>query len=971
MRLDSQNCLVRIPYPTFRFQLNICPGVCSITEGNTRHIKRANITSDSYHFTESDTSMPESLYSCRHSPLPLGSHIRLLRLIPHEDEAAPIQCQLFNYSLHESIKKSHRYEALSYAWGGLDKPLSIYIDNVKMPVTVNLHAALSHLRDPFFERILWVDAICINQEDLEERSHQVQLMAKIYSKANRVIVWLGESEPGSDQALEDICLAANEEIAERPDKEIDQQPILNLLRRPWFERIWVRLQLELPGNINAVIQVLQEIAAARHIVIMCGSMEIDGYAFCLGLKSLELPYAESWELQSLPSLTYLIERAGLRPKYTKDLPDRFSLNIRCFAELLDMFHTRKATNVRDKMYALLGMSSDNPGEGGLRPNYKIAWKDLFQQLVKFILGKNVSVDTFEGSQSAVIQGRGCILGVVSSVSDDKQNVIIISKDAAWCSSNEKEWTLQVSAIPIREGDIICLLEGASKTTIIRPFKDYFTVVLIAAAPLNEDEHSGLSELFKSAGHFPYDFLLVWSWEKPLRELQDQKECRAPANNSQLSKYTKAEFGEFLDEDIRTWNVAVILGAIRKTEDSRGRLRKIFESNGMAFKEMYGDSLEGQYGLTPLSWAAMEGQEAIVKGLLTKDGIDPDLNDGRYGQTPLAWAASRRQAAVVKLLLKTGRVEINSVNYEGKTPLLTAFDSYDRDVTGDTVDLLLKKGADIMARDCLGRTALHLAVQVGDLIAVILLLNMEANITAQDNSGETVLHLAARHINQDLVELLLEKGADMTIRDYSGATALHSAAQGQKGRAEMLLESEADISPLRLEVKRWNREVVELLLRKGADIEAKDYSGATALHLAAAKGDIGSAELLLTHGADITAQTKSGATALHLAAESGCEVIVKLLLDRGADIMAEDYSGWTALHKAAFGSLSSRFWWSDNVKVVHLLLERGADVTARNHEGNTALQLVTGKRSTVEELLKYAEHLVQEREEVLADSGSHD
>ena len=101
-------------------------------------------------------------------------------------------------------------------------------------------------------------------------------------------------------------------------------------------------------------------------MIICGSVEIDGYAFCLGLKSLKLTYTTSPELQTLPSVTYLIERAGLRSKYTTNLPERFSLNIRCLAELIDMFHTRKASDVHDKVYALLGMSSDDPGKAGLR-----------------------------------------------------------------------------------------------------------------------------------------------------------------------------------------------------------------------------------------------------------------------------------------------------------------------------------------------------------------------------------------------------------------------------------------------------------------------------------------------------------------------------------------------------------------------------------------------------------------------------
>jgi hypothetical protein len=176
-----------------------------------------------------------------YSPLPPeGYNIRLLCLLPNEDEAAPLQCALRNYSLPKLDTRTHLYEALSYVWGNPDETLPICVDGGQFPVTLNLHAALSHLRDRSFERIIWVDAVCIDQTNSEERKKQVQLMAKIYSKAHRVIVWLGKGSADTIGALEDIHLAANEERTERSKKEINQQAILNLLQRPWFQRIWVR-----------------------------------------------------------------------------------------------------------------------------------------------------------------------------------------------------------------------------------------------------------------------------------------------------------------------------------------------------------------------------------------------------------------------------------------------------------------------------------------------------------------------------------------------------------------------------------------------------------------------------------------------------------------------------------------------------------------------------------------------------------
>lgn len=125
----------------------------------------------------------------QYSPLlGLGS-IRLLRLMPHADKNASIQCQLFEFPLLcDSSGGMNLYEALSYVWGDGGNNMSISVDNHYLKVTSNLHAALLCFRDQFLERVLWIDAICINQGDLDEKKKQVQFMARIYSKASRVTV---------------------------------------------------------------------------------------------------------------------------------------------------------------------------------------------------------------------------------------------------------------------------------------------------------------------------------------------------------------------------------------------------------------------------------------------------------------------------------------------------------------------------------------------------------------------------------------------------------------------------------------------------------------------------------------------------------------------------------------------------------------------------------------------------------------
>jgi len=183
-------------------------------------------------------------------------YIRLLRLLPHPDQRVPIQCQLFDHlfdhPLLDSKKGTHLYEALSYFWGSADRRRSVLVDDRRLLVTENLHAALLRLRDPTLPRILWIDAICINQDNYEERKRQVQLMALIYIRASRVLVWLEEAKADGDQLDGDAMTnddhalqvighaAAHGQPTELPRN--DQDAILTLLQRSWFRRIWVRHQ---------------------------------------------------------------------------------------------------------------------------------------------------------------------------------------------------------------------------------------------------------------------------------------------------------------------------------------------------------------------------------------------------------------------------------------------------------------------------------------------------------------------------------------------------------------------------------------------------------------------------------------------------------------------------------------------------------------------------------------------------------
>jgi hypothetical protein len=179
-------------------------------------------------------SIPYSHFSIA----PGNANIRLLRLIPNKNKAAIIKCELLNYSL-EPGEGTHLYEALSYVWGNPNEIVPIFIDDHVLSVTANLYAALLHLRGRDIARTVWVDAICIDQANQEEKEHQIQSMAKIYGHANRVIVWLGVAADDSDLVLEAIRLAGAKKSTNSLDSERIQRAVLALLQRPWFRRIWV------------------------------------------------------------------------------------------------------------------------------------------------------------------------------------------------------------------------------------------------------------------------------------------------------------------------------------------------------------------------------------------------------------------------------------------------------------------------------------------------------------------------------------------------------------------------------------------------------------------------------------------------------------------------------------------------------------------------------------------------------------
>lgn len=139
-----------------------------------------------------------SLDQFEYEPLAKPRHIRLIILRPALSDTQPIICSLKEVSLddYDHDNDPLPYEALSYTWGAKHGTIPITCDGQTLLVTPNCESALQHLRQKLKKRVLWIDAICIDQQSVQEKNEQVPLMGEIYVSATRAVIWLGPGLPG-------------------------------------------------------------------------------------------------------------------------------------------------------------------------------------------------------------------------------------------------------------------------------------------------------------------------------------------------------------------------------------------------------------------------------------------------------------------------------------------------------------------------------------------------------------------------------------------------------------------------------------------------------------------------------------------------------------------------------------------------------------------------------------------------------
>jgi hypothetical protein len=229
---------------------------------------------------EMAASFPDSLaalYQLHHLAAD-RREIRLAVLQPGTSKD-PIVVELKTGSLNDDIS----YECISYAWGDETHRSSITISGLETSVTASLGSALRHMRLQDQTRVLWADAICINQLDIPEKNTQVRLMGKIYMGCSKCLVWLGEEDEEDGQRAFDFMeelsqgghIVTNRCIQNPNSQEPCQEGFANLgrlLHRPWWARAWVVQEALLPTDVeywsgNTKIDIPTLIKAVFHLVV--------------------------------------------------------------------------------------------------------------------------------------------------------------------------------------------------------------------------------------------------------------------------------------------------------------------------------------------------------------------------------------------------------------------------------------------------------------------------------------------------------------------------------------------------------------------------------------------------------------------------------------------------------------------------------------------------------------------------------
>ncbi|KAH6681304.1 heterokaryon incompatibility protein-domain-containing protein [Halenospora varia] len=323
---------------------------------------------------------------------PLNGEMNEIRLLYIDTNSISngLECRLARFSLDDD----RPYVALSYAWndttltceGDVPDVIFIQLNGQRFEVGHNLATALNY----FYKHLpkwLWIDAICINQNDIDERSEQVLRMGSIYAKAQSVLVWLGREHHNSNRAVKLIeTVATFDDTVHASDWILsslkDQTQISawvsvhHLFERSWWTRVWIRQEAALAQSVEMVVgdRKLSWDSLEKFIVNLSAVFHVFGQQF-LHQQRLEINHKALNALMTLQNLR--------KARLSGD-----TMQYGILQNLIMTLHS-KCSDDRDRIYGIIGLSSDATVE---KADYRLSAKDIFIDFTKSYIQASNQLD---------------------------------------------------------------------------------------------------------------------------------------------------------------------------------------------------------------------------------------------------------------------------------------------------------------------------------------------------------------------------------------------------------------------------------------------------------------------------------------------------------------------------------------------------------------------------------------------------
>jgi hypothetical protein len=319
--------------------------------------------------------LPSSVQTYTYLPLYGSDEIRLLEVSRNVEG-------LYSFEIvHVPLATAPPFQAVSYTWGSNTKNCALTLmHGAQIAITQTLSEAMSYLSLHCDSGFLWIDQICINQDDGTEQNHQVKIMGDIYRKSSVVLVWIEEKEDLNpmlrnlfqlaDQSTSNWAMVNDILKMNIPKFKASWQRMYALLSRSWFTRAWVLQEVLLPDNADVII----------------GSERLPIYQTLISLSNfieahrVELKVADDtnmWQVRQMYG-AYLGRRANTVPTP--------------FHELLSLASYSKCSNDRDRVYAFLGLIIEP--DINISPDYSATVEKVFTDATVSIIRGTCSLDIF-------------------------------------------------------------------------------------------------------------------------------------------------------------------------------------------------------------------------------------------------------------------------------------------------------------------------------------------------------------------------------------------------------------------------------------------------------------------------------------------------------------------------------------------------------------------------------------------------